>query len=111
MSWLPGFVQAFTSVSGGRSRLEDLHVSIAACLAAHAMNIDFVEIAKRGVPALDRRRLGHVNQNYLGAETYTAANPHLIDHQAGILYAQALGGGLVAGIDGMRFVVPIRNLR
>jgi Tn3 transposase DDE domain len=40
MSWLPGFLQAFSSVSGGRSRLEDLHVSIAACLAAHAMNID-----------------------------------------------------------------------
>jgi TnpA family transposase len=110
MSWLPGFVQAFASVSGSRSRLEDLHLSIAACLAAHAMNIDFVEIAKRGVPALDRRRLSHVNQNYLGAETYTAANPHLVDHQAGIPYAQALGGGMVAGIDGMRFVVPIPSI-
>ena len=109
MSWLPGFVQAFASVSGGRSRLEDLHVSIAACLAAHAMNIDLVEIAKRGVPALDRSRLSHINQNYLGAETYTAANPYLIDHQAGIAYARALGGGM-AEIDGMRFVVPVPSI-
>ena len=110
MSWVPGFVQAFTPVSGGRSRLEDLHVSIAACLAAHAMNIDLTEVAKRGVPALDRGRLSHVNQNYLGAETYTAANPHLVEHQAAIPYAQALGGGMVAGIDGMRFVVPIPSI-
>ena len=110
MSWLPGFAQAFAAVSGGRSRLEDLHVSIAACLAAHAMNIDLVEVAKRGVPALDRRRLSHINQNYLGAEIYTAANPYLVDYQAGIAYAQALGGGMVAGIDGMRFVVPIASI-
>jgi TnpA family transposase len=110
MSWLPGFVQAFTSVSGARSRLEDPHVSIAACLAAQAMNIDFVEVAKRGVPALDRRRLSHVNQNYLGADTYVLANPFLVSHQAGIPYAQALGGGLVAGIDGMRFIVPIPSI-
>jgi TnpA family transposase len=110
MSWLPGFVGAFTSVSGGRTRLEDLHVSIAACLAAHAMNIDFAEVAKRGVPALERDRLGHVNQNYLGAETYVLANPYLVEHQAGIPYAQALGGGMVAGIDGMRFVVPIPSI-
>jgi TnpA family transposase len=110
MSWLPGFVGAFTSVSGGRTRLEDLHVSIAACLPAHAMNIDFTELVKRGVPALERGRLSHVNQNYLGAETYVLANPYLVEHQAGIPYAQALGGGLVAGIDGMRFVVPIPSI-
>jgi Tn3 transposase DDE domain len=67
MSWLPGFVGAFTSVSDGRTRLEDLDVSIAACLSAHAMNIDFTELVKRGVPALERGRLSHVNQNYLGA--------------------------------------------
>jgi len=68
MSWLPGFVGAFTSVSGGRSRLEDLHVSIAACLSAHAMNIDLTDFVKRGVPALERGRLSHVNQNYLGSD-------------------------------------------
>ena len=74
------------------------------------MNIDLGDVVKRGVPALERDRLSHVNQNYLGAETYTVANPHLVEHQAGIPYAQALGGGMVAGIDGMRFVVPIPSI-
>jgi len=111
MSWLPGFVESFTSVSGGRSRLNDLDVSIAACLSAHAMNNDFSDLVKRGVPALERGRLSHVNQNYLRPETYTAANPpYLVSHQAGVPYAEALGGGMVAGIDGMRFVVPVPSI-
>ncbi len=39
-----------------------------------------------------------------------AANPWLVDKQAGIGLAQAWGGGLVAGIDGMRFVVPVPSI-
>lgn len=110
MSWLPGFAVSFTSVSGGRSRLEDLEVTIAGCLCAHAMNIGFEPIIKRGVPALECGRVSHVDQNYLGAEAYRAANPHLIAHQDVIPYAQALGGGMVAGIDGMRFVVRVPSI-
>ena len=34
MAWVPELAEAFTAVSGGRSRLEDLPTSIAACLAA-----------------------------------------------------------------------------
>jgi Tn3 transposase DDE domain len=49
----------------GRSRLEDLPTSIAACLAAHAMNVGYRPIAKKGVPALERSRLSHVYQNYV----------------------------------------------
>ena len=41
------------------------------------------------------------------AENYAAGNPHLVAKQARIGFAQALGGGLVAAIDGMRFVVPV----
>lgn len=41
MAWEPRFVEAFTAVSGGRSRLRDLEVTIAACLTAHALNIGF----------------------------------------------------------------------
>jgi len=110
MSWLPGFVNAFTSVSGGRTRLADLHVTVAACLSAHAMNIGFDPIVKKGVAALERDRISHVDQNYMGSETYQAANPFLVDGQAGIDLAQRWGGGLVAGIDGMRFVVPVPSI-
>jgi hypothetical protein len=45
----------------GRARLDDLPTSIAACLAAHAMNIGYRPIARKGVPALERSRLSHIS--------------------------------------------------
>jgi TnpA family transposase len=107
MSWAPELAEAFTPVSGGRSRLDDLLVSVAACLAAHAMNIGYRPVAKKGVPALERARLSHVFQNYVRPETLAAANAPLVARQAGLLLARAWGGGLVAAVDGMRFVVPV----
>jgi TnpA family transposase/tellurite resistance protein len=107
MSWVPEFATAFTAVSGGRSRLEDLPVSIAACLSAHSMNVGYRPIAKKGVEALERSRLSHVYQNYFRPETLAAANAPLVARQAGLPLAQAWGGGLVAAVDGMRFVVPV----
>jgi hypothetical protein len=88
MAWEPRFVEAFNAVSGGRSRLKDLEVTIAACLTAHALNIGFDPIVKEGVPALERGRVSHVDQNYMRAETYTAANPRLVERQAGIPLAR-----------------------
>jgi TnpA family transposase len=110
MAWQPGFVAAFTAASGGQSRLADLHVSIAACLTAQALNIGYAPIAKPGVDALEPARISHVSQTYLSAETYSAANRWLIEAQAGIALAQAWGGGLVAAVDGMRFVVPVPSI-
>ncbi len=109
MAWQPGFVEAFTSAgaAGGRARLADLHVTVAACLTAHALNIGFAPVVAKGVAALERDRLSHVNQTYLRAETYSAANAPLIVAQSEIPLAQAWGGGLVAAVDGMRFVVPV----
>ncbi|GLY83992.1 hypothetical protein Airi02_019210 [Actinoallomurus iriomotensis] len=69
MSCEPSLLEAFTAVSGGRSRLEDLPISIAACLAAHSMNVGYRPIAKQGVPALERSRLSHVFQNLFRPET------------------------------------------
>jgi len=94
-------------VSGGRSRLKDLPVSIAACLTAHSLNVGYRPIAKKGVEALERSRLSHVYQNYFRPETLSLANAPLVDKQAGLPLAQAWGGGLVAAVDGMRFVVPV----
>ncbi len=107
MSWEPQLAGAFTAVSGGRSRLEDLATSIAACLAAHSMNVGYRPVAKKGVPALERSRLSHVFQNYFRPETLSLANAPLVARQAGLPLAQAWGGGLVAAVDGMRFVVPV----
>jgi hypothetical protein len=110
MAWHPGFVAAFAGVSGGRSRLSDLHVTIAAALTAHALNVGYVPVISEGVPALTRGRISHVDQNYLRPENYTAANSILIAAQDTIALAKLWGGGLVAGIDGMRFVVPVRSI-
>jgi hypothetical protein len=107
MSWEPSMATAFTAVSGGRSRLEDLPTSIAACLAAHSMNVGYRPIAKKGVPALERSRLSHVFQNYFRPETLAPANAPLVARQAGLPLAQSWGGGLVAAVDGMRFIVPV----
>jgi hypothetical protein len=38
MSWVLEMAEAFTAISGGRSRLKDLPVSIAACLTVHSLN-------------------------------------------------------------------------
>ncbi len=110
LSWQPGFVDAFTAVSGGQTRLADLHVTVAAALTAHALNVGYTPVVSPGVPALIRDRISHVDQNYLRAETYAAANGPLIDAQADIGLAQEWGGGLVAAVDGIRFVVPVRSI-
>ncbi|GAA0838322.1 Tn3-like element Tn3 family transposase [Streptosporangium amethystogenes subsp. fukuiense] len=107
MSWEPSLAQAFTAASGGRSRLSDLPTSIAACLAAHSMNVGYRPIAKKGVPALERSRLSNVFQNCFRPETLSVANVPLVARQGGLSLAQAWGGGLVAAVDGMRFVVPV----
>ena len=89
MSWAPEVAAAFTAASGGRTRLDDLPTSIAACLAAHAMNVGYRPITKKGVPALERSRLSHVFQNYVRPETLSAANAPLVARQAGLPLAQA----------------------
>ncbi|MEU0186281.1 Tn3 family transposase [Streptomyces sp. NPDC006207] len=103
-SWT-GADQAFTSVTGAGPRLKDLHVTIAALLVAHGCNVGYTPVIG-GADALKYGRLSHVDQTYLRLATYRAANATLIEHQASIGLAQAWGGGLVASVDGMRFVVP-----
>jgi TnpA family transposase len=110
MAWVPAFPAAFASLSSGEARLVDLHVTIAAVLTAHALNIGYAPIAKPGVPALSRDRLSHVDQNYLRPETYRAANTPLVTAQTAIELAQSWGGGFVASVDGLRFVVPVATI-
>jgi TnpA family transposase len=105
-----GCFDAYTHISEARARMEDLPISVAAVLVAEACNIGFRPVVKPSVPALTRDRLSHVDQNYVRAETHAAANARLIDCQSGIDLAQAWGGGLVASVDGLRFVVPVATI-
>ena len=106
MSWEPRFVAA----SGGQTRLADVHVTIAACLTGHALNIGYSPIVKKG------SRRSSVTASATSTRTTSArkrtrsANVWLIAAQAGIALARAWGGGLVAGIDGMRFIVPVPSI-
>jgi TnpA family transposase len=110
MSWHPEMVAAYTHVSGGDARLADLPVTLAAILTAQALNVGWAPVISPGVAALTRSRISHVYQNYVRAETHAAANAPLIAGQAGLATAQAWGGGLVAAVDGTRFVVPVRTI-
>ncbi len=53
------------------------------------------------VPALWRARLGWVKQDYIRADTLTAANAKLAAAQNSIGLVQVSGGGEVASADGI----------
>ena len=81
MAWVPEFTAAFALASGGQTRLEDLHVSVAACLTAQALNIGYAPVAKKGTPTLEPGRLAHVSRAYLSADAFSKANGPLIGAQ------------------------------
>ena len=63
-----------------------------------------------GDEALTRARLVHVDQYYLRADTIAAANAKLIEAQARVPIVEHWGEGLLASVDGLRFVVPKRTI-
>ena len=105
-----GFLSAYTHLADVSTRTKDLAVSVAALLVAEACNVGLTPVIKPGEAALSRARLAHVDQYYVRAENHAAANAVLIDAQAQIPIAQAWGGGLLASVDGLRFVVPVRTI-
>ena len=110
MSTKTGLAYAFTHISAGDVRLPDLHISVCAVLLAEACNLSLESLVDEDRPALTRDRLSYVQQNYLRFDTLTAANARLVDYQATLPLARVWGGGDVASVDGLRFVVPIRTV-
>jgi TnpA family transposase len=108
--YLGEFAHAGLSTAAARTRMRDLSTSMAAVLIAQGCNLGFAPIIKPGNPALTRDRLSHVSQNYVCADTLAAANGRLITAQSRVDVAQLWGGGLLASVDGLRFVVPVRSL-
>ncbi len=100
----------FTHVGEAETRAPDIQVSVCAVLLAEACNIGFAPLLDEDVLALTEDRLSWVQQNYVRLDTLAAANASLVDYQATLPLAQAWGGGEVASVDGLRFVVPIRTL-
>lgn len=108
-SWT-GFLDAFTHVSEGASRMAGLPVSLVALLVAEACNIGLTPVINPAHVELTRTRLSHVDQNYLRGDTIAAANALLIEAQSQIPLARCWGGGHLASVDGVRFVVPARTI-
>jgi hypothetical protein len=90
--------------------MDQLGVSVAAILVAEACNVGLTPVVQDGHPALTRGRLAHVDQNYVRADTLRAANSRLVQAQSALGLAQRWGNGLLASVDGMRFVVPVATV-
>ena len=104
------FADAFTHVAEGGHRVRDLPKSACAVLLAEALNVGLEPFVEAEDPALTRSRLSWVHQNYLRADTLTEANVRLMDAQAAISLTDVWGGGELASVDGLRFVVPVRTV-
>jgi TnpA family transposase len=105
-----GFADAFTHLSEGNARVDDLATSVCAVLLAEACNISLSDVAQPGIAALSYNRLSWVSQNYVRAETIAAANELLLAAYRRIPLVQVLGDGHIATVDGMRFQVPVRSI-
>lgn len=110
MTWFPQFADAYTHISGDGARVGDMNLTLAAILTSQALNVGWKPVVTADVEALTRSRISHVYQNYVRAENHAAANVFLIGGQEGNATAELWGGGLVAAVDGTRFVVPVRSI-
>jgi len=105
-----GFIDAFTNDQEPGAQLGDLATSLCAVLVAQACNVGYKPLVDESNPALREARLRYVAQRYLRPETLAAANARIVDFHAKLELAERWGGGEVASIDGLRFVVPRRTI-
>ncbi|MBD3003940.1 Tn3 family transposase [Streptomyces sp. 5-10] len=105
-----GFLDAFVHLGDGTTRMKDLSTSVVALLVPEACNIGLAPVVNPGYEALTRARLVHVDQYYLRADTIAAANAALIEARAAVPIVKFWGEGLLASVDGLRFVVPVRTV-
>ncbi len=77
---------------------------------SEACNIGYTPVIDAEDEALTRARLVHVDQYYLRVDTIAAANAKLIEAQGRVPIVEHWGEGLLASVDGLRFVVPKRTI-
>ena len=104
------FLHAFTNDHEPNAQLRDLEISLCAVLVAQACNVGYRPLVDDSNPALRESRLRYVAQRYLRADTLAAANARIVDYHAKLPLSERWGGGEVASIDGLRFVVPRRTI-
>lgn len=105
-----GFAAVFKHASESNARADDIATTICAVLVTEATNTGFEPLVRLDAPALRRSRLSWVKQNFVRADTLTAANALLVAAQNSVPLAHGWGGGEVASADGLRFTVPVRTI-
>jgi hypothetical protein len=105
-----GMFDCMEHISGSHLRRDDLDISLAALTVARSCNVGLVPVVNAGAAALTEHRLLGVEKGYFHGEGIAGASARLVGKQAGIDITADWGGGLVASVDGMRFVVPVRSL-
>ncbi|MFD8562689.1 Tn3 family transposase [Streptosporangium canum] len=108
-SWT-GFLDAYVHLAEVSTRMHALPRSLVALLIAEACNVGLTSVIKDGDEAPTRGRLSHVDQNYVRAETHVAADVILIEAQRTVPIVTLWGGGLLASVDGLRYVVPVQTI-
>jgi Tn3 transposase DDE domain len=104
------FIDGFTHQHEPRAQLSDLQTSICAVLVAQACNVGYAPLVDETIPALREARVKYVARHYIRPETLIAANARIVDYHAATELATRWGDGVVASIDGLRFVVPNRTI-
>jgi TnpA family transposase len=93
-----------------RRYAHNLEVSVAAVLLAEACNIGLKSVAQELNPALRIDRLTMVKDRYFSADAIRRGNTRLVNYHVTRGLSQKWGGGEVASADGLRFVVPTKNI-
>lgn len=100
----------FVSVPAKRRYATDLETSIAAILLAEGCNIGLKSVSQEFNPSLRLDRLERVKAQYFTADSIRHANQCLVAYHSQQALTQQWGGGEVASADGIRFIVPAKNL-
>ncbi|MFH8751953.1 Tn3 family transposase [Streptomyces rimosus] len=104
LTWTQG-TEVFTTPSGEPPRQRDFDISLSAALVALGCNVG-VEAVAGNFPALDRRHITYVIENFLRPDRLEALNNRLLVRQAQLAVAAAWNGGHMASVEGQRMVAP-----
>ncbi|MFK8906763.1 Tn3 family transposase [Streptomyces sp. YS-3] len=104
LTWTKG-TKVFTTPSGEAPRQRDFDITLSAALVALGCNVG-VDAVAGNFPALDRRHITYVIDNFLRPDNLEALNHRLLARQSQLPVAAAWNGGHMSSVEGQRMVAP-----